>query len=286
MKPPFFVFAHLAKCGGITFIDVLHKNLEKRFYHDYGLLQDYQYTCEQMARIIALYPRYDAIASHRYSFDLPFDDPACPRTVHALAFVRDPVERTLSHYFFSRRRAGVDTLPVHLDLVSYFEEFDREPGLLPNYKNGQVRRLAGSGGLPRIEELIRAGHASVFPLHRFDDAMLVLEARFPKNFPDCAYHQVRNRTERGQLVPDPVRQLIARHQDADFALVRLAEQELDTQLLRFYPDPATLQAKRTDFAKRKKASLDEARYHAPSRLDQFKEWLSAERLPAQKVSAK
>jgi hypothetical protein len=281
MKPPFFVFAHLTKCGGITFIEILQKNLGRRFYHDHGLLQDYQYSCEQMSRIIAMFPRYDAIASHRYSFALPFDDPACPRAVHALAFVRDPVERFLSTYFFSRRRPGVDTLPVHLDILPYFEKFDRDPDLMLNYKNGQSRLLAGDGGLARIEELARAGHARVFPLHRFDDALLVLETRFPQFFPDCSYLEIKNRTSYDQSVPDEVRPLIARHQDVDFALCKFAEEQLDAELRQLFPEPAALAAKRADFIQRKNALVAAASpRHPPGLLHHFKRLLGAKKLPA------
>ncbi len=249
MKRPFFVFAHLPKCAGTTFIDILRRNLGPRFYHDNGLLQNYQYSVAQMSRIVALYPKLDCIASHRYSFAIPVDDPACPRTVKAFTFVRDPVERTLSHYFFHRQRPWINTEPVNTGLLEYFQKFDRTPNCLVTYKDGQTRLLAGLNGFARIEELVRAGHVWVFPMHRFDDAMLVLEKSHPDFFPDCSYAP-RNSSTRDQPVPDEVRQLILKHQEADLALVRLAGRQLDAELQRLYPDPSDLAAKRSDFAAR------------------------------------
>lgn len=255
MKRPFFVFAHLTKCAGTTFIDILRRNLGNRFRHDNGLLQDYQYTLEQMSRIIAMYPALDCIASHRYGFALPFADPACPREVHAFSFVRDPVDRALSHYFFHRGRPWVNTGPVHVDLLPYFEKFDREPASLRNYKDGQTRLLAGRAGFPRIEELVRAGHVHVFPMDRFDDAMLVLEKTHVDLFPDCSY-AARNPSTPDQSVPGEIRQLIQKHQQADLALLHLAEQRLDAELQRLYPDPTELAARRADFAARNKRLRD------------------------------
>jgi len=257
MKRPFFVFAHLTKCAGTTFINILRRNLGDRFRHDNGLLQDYQYTLEQMSRIIAMYPALDCIASHRYGFALPFANPACPREVHAFSFVRHPVDRALSHYFFHRGRPWVNTDPVHVDLLPYFEKFDREPASLRNYKDGQTRLLAGPAGLPRLEELVRAGHARVFPIDRFDDAMLVLETAHPDFFPDCSYVPL-NTSARDQSVPGEVRQLILRHQQTDFELCRFAAAQLDAELQRLFPDPAALAAKRANFAQRKQLAADKA----------------------------
>ncbi len=248
-KRPFFVFAHIPKCGGTTFIKTLKRNFGDKFYHDHGLLQNYCYTLEQTRLIVAQQSHLDCIASHRYNFDFPFTDPDCPREIKAFTFVRDPVDRAISHYFFHRLHSQISLKEIDRDVEDYFKRYAEDKKILVTYKDGQTLILGGRGGLPHIQQLAADGHVMVLPLRRFDDAMIVLETRFPNFFRDCSYSRL-NQSERDQPVPEHVRELIRQFQHKDMELCRWAEESLDRELTQLFPEAERLAAKRADFLMR------------------------------------
>jgi len=237
-----FIFAHIPKCGGKTFTSILQRNFLKTHYHEESLISFYPYTAKDVASILRFRHTLRALSSHRLTLDLPWT--TSPRPIRALVFLRDPVERALSTYFFVRAHPGIDAPAKHLSI----EEFLRHDQ--PNCTNFQAQFLsAGQLTVPHIAELARLGWAHLLPLERFDDAMLALERTYPANFTNCAY-KILNQAPRDIPLDPAIRARLQKANTKDNALLALAHQHLDTLLARHFPTPAELANARAEFRRR------------------------------------
>lgn len=207
------VHVHIPKCGGTSFNTILTHLYGKDCALDYGLLWNYQYDRRQFLEITRLYPQLKAVASHRFSLDLPWDEPGLH--LHPISFVRDPVARVTSWYFYTRFHKTLGTRSRDLSLTDYCRELVERPDdddarmLL----DGQVRFLAGEASedaLQRILTLIERGRVRIFPVERFDEACLLLETHLPALIPDAAYAR-KNVSRRDQQVDPEVERLLAPH---------------------------------------------------------------------------
>jgi hypothetical protein len=117
-------------------------------------------------------------------FDLSIRE-VLPDDVRLFTFLRDPVERAISHYYHYRRQTGD---PIHpLAMRSTLEEWVRDCGLV-EMDNGQTRRLAGEMNLPcgRVtQELLdraKANLARNFTVvgltERFEESLILLQHAF------------------------------------------------------------------------------------------------------------
>jgi hypothetical protein len=117
-------------------------------------------------------------------FDLSIK-PVLPDDVRLFTFLRDPVERAISHYYHYRRQTGDPIQPVAMK--STLEEWVRDCGLV-EMDNGQTRRLAGEMNLPcgRVtQELLERAKASlarnfavVGLTERFEESLILLQRAF------------------------------------------------------------------------------------------------------------
>jgi len=108
-----------------------------------------------------------------------------PDDVRLFTFLRDPVERAISHYYHYRRQTGD---PVHpLAMSSTLEEWVGDCGLV-EMDNGQTRRLAGEMNLPcgrvtqalleRAKSNLARNFAVVGLTERFEEPLILLQRAF------------------------------------------------------------------------------------------------------------
>jgi hypothetical protein len=229
-----FVHAHIPKCGGTTFMEILERNFKGDYSWDFCLLNT-PYAAADVARILKRHGRLRALSSIRFSFDLPFDSGLAELV--GIAFVRRPSDRFLSSYFYGRhvlRRPHKSK--QHKTLEGYVKAME-EDGSFARYFEIQTRFLVGEGGdggLGRVKERLEAGRVLLFPLERFDEACLVLARRYPEEFRDVAYAW-RNRSPRNQAVTEEVRARLEDASGADQELYRMANAWLDAELRRLFP---------------------------------------------------
>lgn len=243
-KRPFFLNLHVPKCGGTTFRTILGRNFRGRYEEVYNLIWEAPYTAAQIAFFVADSPGYDCLSSHRLSLDLPFD--ACERPLVALAFVRDPVDRFFSHYFYERRRAyRRERFAAIRDLTpaQYVDRVIAEPAehYLFDYQFRNLTRNVAEPSLAGVLRLVEAGRLLLLPLERFDESLLVLRARFPEDFRDCRYVR-QNVSAKDRDVEPAARQRVAERMATDARLHAAANAWLDAQLDGLYPDRARLDA--------------------------------------------
>ena len=214
-----FVHLHIPKCGGSAVIDVLRRNFRSGLGNTNGILNDYQYDAEQVARIIRHYPDLRCLTGHKLSLDLPFDREGLD--IQAFTFIRDPVDRFVSHYFYHRNHTNFVPEAKTMDLLGY-ADWALSQGNQPMYVNGQTRFLSG-GSLDKVRELARGRRLLLFPSADIQGSFNALARAFPESFVDVRTAH-KNVSKKDQPLPAGFRALVLPYVQDDMALLELAAQ--------------------------------------------------------------
>lgn len=224
---------HVRKCGGSTFYhQILQRQFGRGFYRDSSLIDDV-YGRAEVEQILANCPWLQAYSSHKITLDLPFRHPQA--TVIAIAFVRDPVERFLSQYFYLRHHPKAwDPAAQALDLGAYLQHVEQHPELQGLRQSSQLEHLTGARGQPGLERLtsyLEHPHLHLIPVEHFDAACLYFEHAYPALLSDCSYESATNRSKIDEAPTTEQREQIERLVDAaDHDLFRIAQQRFQGQL--------------------------------------------------------
>ncbi len=182
-----WIHVHVPKAGGSTLRQLFNRNFGDGFYNSNSLLETRQYTSEEVSEIVRCHPWLKCFSDHKVSIDLPYDHP--DTKVMAIGFVRDPLERYVSRYFFHRNFEEVACIAQRMS----FKEFAVEELVNGNahpQTNSQIYFLNGGTSfddLTLVERAIESGQAYLFPIERFDEACICLEKLFPESFKDLSY---------------------------------------------------------------------------------------------------
>jgi hypothetical protein len=246
------IFAHVPKAAGNTVSSLLERNFGRGFYAYYGLWDKYIFTANDVEGMCKLYPQYKCLASHLFSLQLPWDSEDID--VRAITFVRDPVKRALSFYFFtlqqSRRFAGhQDPGPIEEFFERVFEERND-----PRFFNGQMTFLSrydhDSLPLETIEQLMVNNRLFAAPVERFDDACLLLERALQELKLDLSFYSTKNPSEWDQKIPDGLVERLTEENKQDIDLHRLIGRVFEMQLKKYFSSDIELENARVDFQRR------------------------------------
>ena len=214
-----FVHIHIPKCGGTTVLDLLSRNFGADLGNVNSILNDYQYDAVQVARIIDYFPQLKCLTGHKLSLDLPFyrED----MDIKAFTWIRDPVDRFVSHYFYHRNHTTLVPEAKTMDLAEY-AEWALKHGNQEMYINGQTKFLSG-GSIDTIRSMVNDEKIFLFPLSKLQESFYTLARKFPKTFLDIELKN-KNISMKDQVLPNHFRDLVLPFVEQDMCLLALAKE--------------------------------------------------------------
>ena len=86
-----WLHVHVPKAGGSTLRQLMNRNFGDGYYNSNSLLETKQYTRDDVSEIVRCHPWVRCLSDHKLSLDLPWNHESA--SVHAISYVREPVER-------------------------------------------------------------------------------------------------------------------------------------------------------------------------------------------------
>jgi len=230
-----WLHVHVPKAGGSTIRQLMNRNFGKKgYYNSNSLLETKQYTRDDVSEIVRCHPGVECLSDHKLSLDLPFDHEHA--RVFALSYVRDPVERFISRYFFHRHFEEVNCIAQRLSFREFANAELVEQEVHPQ-TNSQIYFLNGGKSfddMQVIDDALATGRAFLFPIERFDESCICLEQMFPTVFSDLSYVRANVSKKDAEIAAED-RELARRYLQKDFAVSDKAEQFLNATLDRVFP---------------------------------------------------
>jgi hypothetical protein len=224
--PPTVIFIHIPKAAGTSFKKVLTKNYRPEEMY---FLDGQETEAAFKALPDAEKQQYRLLYGHHY-FGL---HEVLPQPSTYITFLRDPIERTLSHYHFVRKvkHHAQHEQALQLSLEEYIDQVAKD-----ELENGQTRRLAGSYSTEDctqdLFETAKANlhdHFSVVGLmERFDETLFFARQSFDWSI---GFYLRLNQTSRSKQSPSQaVLNAIRERNQFDIQLYEFVRQQFEAQL--------------------------------------------------------
>ena len=256
-----WLHVHVPKAGGSTIRHLLHRNFGERYYNSTSLLETRQYSRDEVSEIIRCHPQYGCISDHKFSLNLAYDH--AQADIYALCFVRDAVDRFVSRYFFHRHFEEVACIAQRLSFRE-FAEAELVHGFAHPQTNSQISFLNGgvsSERLDEIETVLQTGRVLLFPIERFDEAVVAMERVYPACFPDMSYVRANVSVRDGEVSSEDL-EFVRPYFSNDTPLWELSQRELDLFVGRAFPDAEERAAALEEFRDRCRRRFHN--FHAPT----------------------
>ena len=233
MKRSCWLHVHVPKAGGSTLRQILNRNFGEGYYNSKSLLETKQYSCHDVSEIIRCHPWVTCFSDHKLSMDVPYHHEHCD--VYSLSFVRDPVERFISRYFFHRHFEEVMSIAQRMTFREFANAELVNQDVDPQ-TNSQIYFL-NNGRSKEDMQVIRnsldSKRAFLFPIERFDEACICLERLYPLQFADLSYVRA-NVSTRDTGISEEEHAFALRYLKHDYPVFDLSKNFLDQTLERAF----------------------------------------------------
>ena len=179
-RPRFFCFSHIPKTAGTTFYTILERQFHGKMHRASHGFYEPRINREQIQWVLDQGTRLRCLAGHSVSADLPYDH--IDYNVIGITFLRDPIDRLLSEYFYLRK-LGFKNI-MNQDWVGFIHHI-ADNGPTDSFWNSQAKSLQISP--KNITSRIEEEKLIVIPQHKYDEGLLLLKHLFPKEFSDISY---------------------------------------------------------------------------------------------------
>ena len=220
---------HIHKTAGTTLAGVLKRSYGTRHLDVLEIDRSTPYlTPDELRRIMArFYPRLDSITAHPVRIYAGLEE-VVP-DIDYVTFLRDPIERTASHYQYDVQVGGVE-IP--------FEEWITHDAV----PDRQTRILAGPQASGEDAIALMPRFSFVGRSDRFDESLVLMQRKL--SIPDIRYHSKwvapSNQIKRRLLAdPDSVEQLAAVNRQDQKVWDHVLSEVYPKQQAEFGPDLAT-----------------------------------------------
>ena len=228
-----WLHVHVPKAGGSTLRQLMNRNFREGYYNSNSLLETKQYSPSEVAEIVVAHPWVKCLSDHKLSLDLPYDLQAS--NILALSYVRDPVERFISRYFFHRHFEEVNCIAQQMSFRD-FANAELVEQRCPKQTNSQIYFLNHGRSFTEtdiIQSAIDSGKAFLFPIERFDESCICMERLYPTMFTDLSYVRA-NVSKRDAQVSEEEREFALRYLKQDYPVWEMAQKFMDQTLERVF----------------------------------------------------
>ncbi len=242
-KNNLYIFIHVPKCAGVTFRELMKNNFScDSIIKCHSVIPQRDFNTAKIHDVLEVHPYASMLHGHSFSVKIP--EFCNGRRVIGISFVRNPVERFISHYYYMRNSPTVfDSRVMKMSLMEYaYEVFEKKSSITPknvhnSYSHSQLEFLtddSGNNGLNLISETLKKGNFYLFPVERFDEACLILEKEF--EFKDCSYTKKHKTAKKGKIKENDFNILNNYfHIKSDFKLCNIANFFLENKIISNYP---------------------------------------------------
>ncbi len=183
-----YLFLHIPKAAGTTFTSLLRRNFKERFVPIYGLKKTGFFSDSEVKTLATFFPQAQCIATHKFACPIPQPENTDIR-YKLITFLRDPVDRALSHYLFHRKRDKLGIIKKELARLPFEEYFEKlrekchkdAQGEWSYLCNMQAYILDRNYNIEEAKKRIKNEFFFAGVSERFDECLLLLKKRFKKD---------------------------------------------------------------------------------------------------------